>query len=62
MLQLIVDMAMATTSPMGYGHIFSPKHYIDGWMAVTDPPGITPGDIVRLKALFAKRGATPLSG
>jgi uncharacterized membrane protein len=62
MLQLTVDMAIATTSPMGYGHVFAPQHYIDGWMAVTDPPDVTPDDVVRLKALFAKRGAMPVSG
>ncbi|GGE55313.1 membrane protein [Agaricicola taiwanensis] len=62
MLQLTVDMAMATTSPMGYGHVFAPQHYIDGWMAVTDPPGITADDIARLKAFFSKRGTTPVSG
>ena len=58
MLQLTVDMAMATTSPMGYGHVFAPQHYIDAWMAVTDPPDITPEDVARLKALFIERGAT----
>lgn len=31
MLQLAVDMAIATTSAMGYGHVFAPEHYIDGW-------------------------------
>lgn len=62
MLQMTVDMAVATTSPMGYGHVFAPQHYIDAWMAVTDPPGITPGDVARVKALFAKRAATPVSG
>ncbi|RDJ12242.1 alpha/beta hydrolase [Rhizobium grahamii] len=35
MLQLLVDMATATTSPMGYGHVYAPQHYIDGWIAVT---------------------------
>jgi uncharacterized membrane protein len=62
MLQLVVDMAMATTSPLGYGHVFAPQHYIDAWMAVTDPPDIAPEEVIRLKALFAKRGATPVSG
>ena len=62
MLQLIIDMMIATTSPMGYGHVFAPQHYIDAWMAVTDPPDITPEDVIRLKALFIKRGATPVSG
>ncbi|MCF6097984.1 alpha/beta hydrolase [Mesorhizobium muleiense] len=62
MLQLTVDMAIATTSPMGYGHVFAPQHYIDAWLAVTDPPSITPEDIARLKVLFITRGATPVSG
>ena len=62
MLQLTVDMAMATTSPMGYGHVFAPQHYIDAWLAVTDPPSVTTEDVARLKALFIKRGKTPVSG
>jgi uncharacterized membrane protein len=62
MLQLTVDMMTATTSPMGYGHVFAPQHYIDAWMAVTEPPGITADDVARLKALFARRSATPVSG
>ncbi|MHC2297161.1 putative membrane protein [Rhizobium mongolense] len=54
-LQLAVDMAIATTSPMGYGHVFAPEHYIDGWVAVTDPPNVTADDILRLKTFFANR-------
>lgn len=55
MVQLAVDMAIATTSPMGYGHVFAPEHYIDGWVAVTDPPNVTTDDILRLKTFFANR-------
>ena len=62
MLQLTVDMAIATTSPIGYGHVFAPQHYIDAWIAVTDPPPIAPEKIARLKAFFIKRGMTPVSG
>jgi uncharacterized membrane protein len=54
-LQLLADMALATTSPMGYGHVYAPEHYIDAWMAVTDPQGVTAEDIARLKAQFSKR-------
>ena len=54
-LQLLADMALATTSPMGYGHVYAPEHYIDAWMAITDPQGITAEDITRLKAQFSKR-------
>lgn len=53
MLQLALDMA--TTSPMGYGHVYAPEHYIDAWVAVTDPQGLAPGDVERLKAMVSKR-------
>ncbi|WP_026617880.1 alpha/beta hydrolase [Ensifer aridi] len=51
-LQLLADMALATTSPIGYGHVYAPEHYIDSWMAVTDPKGATAADVGRLKAEF----------
>ncbi|HXV30619.1 MAG TPA: alpha/beta-hydrolase family protein, partial [Sinorhizobium sp.] len=51
-LQLLADMALATTSPIGYGHVYAPEHYIDAWMAVLDPPGVTSSDVARLKAQF----------
>lgn len=49
-LQLALDMALAQTSPIGYGHVYAPAHYIDAWLAVTDPPGWTPARIAALKA------------
>ena len=55
MLQLAVDVMIATTSPMGYGHVYAPEHYIDGWVAVTDPPNVTKDDIARLKTFFSTR-------
>ncbi|KQV81730.1 alpha/beta-hydrolase family protein [Rhizobium sp. Root1220] len=51
MLQLLVDMATATTSPMGYGHVYAPEHYIDAWIAVTEPK-IEPGQVTELKRHF----------
>lgn len=48
-LQLLVDMMTAVLPPMGYGHVYAPEHYIDGWVAVTDPQGWTPEAIDRLK-------------
>ncbi|MDX3926795.1 MAG: alpha/beta-hydrolase family protein [Shinella sp.] len=51
-LQLALDMAMATTSPMGFGHVYAGEHYIDAWLAVTEPPGWTPDGIARLKERF----------
>jgi uncharacterized membrane protein len=55
LLQLALDMAMATTSPMGYGHVYAPEHYIDAWVAVTDPQGLAPGDVERLKVMVSER-------
>jgi len=49
-LQLLADMALATTSPIGYGHVYAPEHYIDAWLAVVDPQGVTAADVARLKA------------
>lgn len=54
MLQLLFDMMIATTSPIGYGHIYAPQHYIDCWVSLTDAQ-ISPEDLTRLKSLFAAR-------
>lgn len=55
MLQLAVDMAVANGTPMGYGHVFAPEHYLKAWLAVTNPPGWTPENIDRLARHLAKR-------
>ncbi len=52
-LQILVDMMTATTTPMGYGHVYAPEHYVDGWLAVTQPPGWNASEIDRLKAMLA---------
>ncbi len=56
-LQLTLDMMTATSTPMGYGHVFAPAHYIDGWVGVTEPEGWSDGDIDRLKAKLTDRFA-----
>ncbi|WP_246160667.1 alpha/beta hydrolase [Aureimonas fodinaquatilis] len=55
MLQLAVDMMLATTTPIGYGHIYAPEHYIDAWMEVTSPPPLSPEELDRLKKHHAAR-------
>jgi len=50
-LQLAVDMAIATSSPMGHGHVYAPEHYIDAWIPLTDP-AVLPDDVARLKQHF----------
>ena len=46
--------AMATTTPIGYGHVFAPAHYIDAWIHVTDVKGWPPEEIARLKRHLAQ--------
>lgn len=58
-LQLLVDMALSTTSPVGHGHVYAPEHYIDAWVAVTDPPG---WDAAAIAALKARLGAARQGG
>ena len=48
-LQLGLDMAMSTVPPMGFGHIYAPEHYVDGWLAVTGLPGWSPEAVTALK-------------
>lgn len=50
-LQLTVDIMTAVFPPIGYGHTYRFDHYVDGWLALTDPPGWTPEGIARLKQL-----------
>lgn len=54
MLQLTADMLAGEAAPEGYGHNYAPEHYIDAWIAVTDPPGWTDKEIARLKARYAR--------
>ncbi|HAU75965.1 MAG TPA: hypothetical protein DCW88_10670, partial [Agrobacterium sp.] len=59
LLQLGLDVAAATTAPIGYGHVYAPEHYIDAWTEVTAPSGWNAEDIQRLKMFFkARRGST----
>ena len=51
-LQLTLDMTMATTTPMGLGHVYAGEHYIDPWIAVTDVTDWSAADIARLKEKF----------
>lgn len=54
-LQLVLDMALATTAPMGYGHLYAPEHYIDAWVEVTAVNDLNEADIARLKERFSRK-------
>ena len=55
LLQLGLDMTLATTTPMGFGHVYAPEHHVDPWVAVTQPPGWSDENLERLKAHYAAR-------
>ena len=62
MLQLAVDMAVATSTPMGYGHVFAPEHYVDAWLAVTDVHNWSPEAVAKLKDHLASAARNAASG
>lgn len=55
MLQVLADTRAGDLTPRGHGHNYAPAHYIDAWVALTEPTGWTEESTERLKALFAGR-------
>lgn len=51
-LQIVFDLPMATSVPLGYGHNYSPANYIDAWVAVTKPPNWNTQKNEHLKRMF----------
>jgi uncharacterized membrane protein len=61
MLQLALDMLVADSTPMGYGHVFAPAHYVDGWLTLLDVKGWPPDQIARLKEQLTRSAAASLA-
>ena len=55
MLQLALDMAVATGTPMGFGHVYAPEHYVDAWVAVTDVNDWSADALTKLKEQLAAK-------
>ncbi|TDK33602.1 alpha/beta hydrolase [Luteimonas terrae] len=55
-LQLGMDMAVATSTPTGYGHVFAADDYVDAWIATTAPVGWDADAVAALKAKLAAEG------
>lgn len=55
-LQLALDMVLAQTAPVGYGHVYAPQHYIDAWVEITQPPGWTERTLSDLKSRLTRTG------
>lgn len=51
-IQVAFDMIGASSLGHGLGHLYAPDHYIDAWVAVTEPDGWSDDDIARLKKHF----------
>lgn len=49
MLQLALDMAVATTTPAGHGHVYAAKDYVEAWSAVIDAKDWSPQALAALK-------------
>jgi uncharacterized membrane protein len=49
LVQQICDMMTATTTPRGVGHVYAAAHYLDGWIAVTEPQGWSEESLGRLR-------------
>ncbi|WFU70170.1 alpha/beta-hydrolase family protein [Bradyrhizobium sp. CB2312] len=62
MLQLALDMAVATNTPMGFGHVYAPEHYVDAWVAVTDVHDWSADALARLKSHLAARARQAAAG
>ncbi|MCK1739807.1 alpha/beta-hydrolase family protein [Bradyrhizobium sp. 139] len=62
MLQLALDMAVATNTPMGFGHVFAPEHYVDGWVAVTDVHDWSNEALAQLKEQLAAKARKTSAG
>lgn len=61
MLQLALDMLMANGTPMGYGHVFAPVHYVDAWLTLMDVKGWLPDRIARLKEHLTRSAAAAIA-
>lgn len=58
MLQVLIDMGLADTVPMGYGHVYAPDHYLNAWLEVTGANHLSTEQIASLKSYLTKRSQT----
>ena len=59
MLQLALDMAVATSTPIGYGHVYAPEHYVEAWVAITNVRNWSPEALAKLKKYLAATARKP---
>ncbi|MDH7794686.1 MULTISPECIES: alpha/beta-hydrolase family protein [unclassified Beijerinckia] len=56
-LQLALDLAVATTTPIGFGHVYAAENYIDAWKEVANIKDWSPVETDRLKERFIAQRA-----
>lgn len=62
MLQIALDMAVATSAPMGFGHVYAPEHYVDAWVAIIDVRHWSPEALAKLKDHLGRAARNPITG
>lgn len=55
-LQVALDMALAQTTPIGFGHVYAPQDYFDAWVAVTAPKGLSAEALETLETKLTRHG------
>lgn len=61
-LQLALDMALAQTASIGFGHVYAPQDYFEGWVAVTGAGDLSAAEIAALRQKLSRRGERELLG
>ena len=62
MMQTALDMPLSMDAPMGFGHVYSPSHYVGAWLQVTGIDDWTPDEIARMQRHLDERRSMELSG
>lgn len=57
MLQLALDLPLSMQTPIGYGHVYAPAHYLDAWLTLTEIKSWPPDRIARLKEHLSRSAA-----
>lgn len=61
MLQMSMDLPLSMTTPMGFGHVYAPSHYVRAWHEVAGLTDWTPSEMARLQGYLDARRASALS-
>lgn len=48
-LQSVIDMVTAAGTPVGFGHVYAADDYLDGWLELLGPHGVSAVDIARIR-------------